>query len=152
MEKIRVNLTCSPRNRGEYGTTDHVKLVNGCHNLGDSEAAHEHDVLACLPTAIEARLKLTGRGVHNKERAVRLRGTGDHVWNEVPMSGSVEYGDIPVRCRERLHGNVHRYTPLKSLQIQSPARGHQKPRDPTSESFVLTARAPRSCRQIATPS
>lgn len=127
------------------GTTDQVKLVDGRHNLGDSEAAHEHDVLAGLSTAIEARLKLPGRGAHDEKGAVRLRGTRDHVRDEVPMSGSVEYGDVPVRRREHLHGDVHRYAPLKkSLQIQSPVpRGHQKPKDRWGRAFALTARAPR---------
>lgn len=110
-----VNLTRPPSARNE---TNHVKLVDSRHNLGDSEAAHEHDVLARLPTAIETRLELTSRSVYYKKRAVCLRSTGDHVWDEVPVSGSIKYGDIPVSCRDRLHGNVHRYTPC--LQNQPP--------------------------------
>ncbi len=36
------------------------------------------------------------------------------------MSRSVKYGDVPVRRRERLHGNVHRYTPFH-FEISTPA-------------------------------
>ena len=109
-----VNLSRPPSARNE---TDHVKLVDGRHDLRDPEATHEHDMLARLPTAIESCLELTSRGICHEQRAVCLRSTGDHIWDEVPVSGSVQYGDVPVGCRERLHGNVHRHTPC--LQNQS---------------------------------
>jgi hypothetical protein len=78
--------------------TDQVKLIDCCHDLGDPEAAHEYNVLARLPTTIEARLELTSRGAYDEKRAVCLRGTRDHVRDEVPVSGSIKYGDIPVWC------------------------------------------------------
>ena len=83
--------------------TNQVQLIDGCHDLGDPEAAHEHDVLARLPTAIEACLELTSRGAYHKKRAVCLRSTRDHVWDKVAVSRSVKYSDVPVRCRKRLH-------------------------------------------------
>ncbi len=90
--------------------TDHIELVYSHHDLRDSQAAHEHDVLARLSSAIKTCLELTRRGAYYEKRAVRLGGTRYHVWNEVPMPRGVKYGDVPVGRRKRLHGDVHRDT------------------------------------------
>jgi len=135
------------RRREKKTLTDQVELVDGRHDLGDSEAAHEHDVLARLSTAIEARLELTGRGAHNKKRAVRLRGARDHVRDEVPVSGSVEYGDIPVRCRECLHSDVHRNTPFAS-DSAPPRCIHERP---TAEPAHLPLALLRSTVELPRP-
>jgi hypothetical protein len=68
---------------------DHVGLVQRDDDVGDAHLAGEQDVLAGL------RHGAVG-GRHDEDRAVHLRGTGDHVLDVVRVTGAVDVGVMAV--------------------------------------------------------
>ena len=68
---------------------DHVDLVEEHHDVGHADLAGEQDVLARLGH------RAVGRRDH-QDRAVHLRGAGDHVLDVVGVAGAVDVGVVAV--------------------------------------------------------
>jgi hypothetical protein len=66
-----------------------VDLVQEHDQRGNADLAGEQDVLAGL------RHRAVG-GRHDQDRAVHLRGTGDHVLHIVGVAGAVDVGVVAV--------------------------------------------------------
>ena len=67
-----------------------VHLVDGDDELTHTEGEGEEGVLAGLAVLGDTSLKLTGTTGDDEDGAVSLRGTGDHVLDEVTVTGGVD--------------------------------------------------------------
>ena len=67
-----------------------VHLVDGNNELPDTEGEGEESVLAGLAILGDTSLELTGTSGDDEDSAVSLRGTSDHVLDEVTMSGGID--------------------------------------------------------------
>ena len=67
-----------------------VHLVDGDDELPDTEGEGEKRVLASLAILGDTSLELTGTTGDDEDGAVSLRGTGDHVLDEVTVTGGVD--------------------------------------------------------------
>lgn len=70
-----------------------VHLVDGDDELADTEGEGEEGVLAGLAVLRDTSLELTSAGGDDEDGAVGLRGTGDHVLDEVTVTRGVDDGD-----------------------------------------------------------
>ena len=84
--------------------SDGVEFVDGDDEPLHAEAADQEGVFFRL--AFEARFEVTGAGVDDKDGEVGLGGAGDHVGDEVAMTGSVENGEGCGGGFEFVHGDV----------------------------------------------
>ena len=66
-----------------------VHLVDGDDELPDTEGEGKESVLASLTVLGDTGLELTSAGGNDENGAVGLGSTGDHVLDEVTVSGSV---------------------------------------------------------------
>ena len=66
-----------------------VHLVDGDNELTDTEGEGEKSVLAGLAILGDTSLELTGTSGDDEDSAVSLRGTSDHVLDEVTVAGGV---------------------------------------------------------------
>src|SRR3954469_1894704 len=73
----------------ELLVVDHVRLVEEHDDVGDADLAGEQDVLARL-----GHRAVGGR--HDQDRAVHLRGAGDHVLDVVGVARAVDVGVVAV--------------------------------------------------------
>merc|ERR1719341_2141353 len=71
-----------------------VHLVASNDELLDTEGVGEEGVLPGLAVLGDTSLELTGAGGDDENSAVSLGCSGDHVLDEVTMSGSIDDGDI----------------------------------------------------------
>ena len=67
-----------------------VHLVDGNDELPDTEGEGKESVLAGLAILGDTSLELTGTGGNDEDSAVSLRGTSDHVLDEVTVAGGVD--------------------------------------------------------------
>ena len=67
-----------------------VHLVDGDDELTHTEGEGEEGVLAGLAILGDTSLELTGTTGNDEDSAVGLRGTGDHVLDEVTVTGGVD--------------------------------------------------------------
>mmetsp|Transcript_8346 Transcript_8346/g.15432 ORF Transcript_8346/g.15432 Transcript_8346/m.15432 type:complete len:478 (+) Transcript_8346:275-1708(+) len=67
-----------------------VHLVHDNNELGDTERLGQLSVLPRLPTSLETCLELALTGSNDEHANVSLRGTPNHVWHVVLMSGGVQ--------------------------------------------------------------
>merc|ERR1719415_227215 len=74
-------------------------------------------VLPGLPVLGDAGLELASSGGDDEHSAVSLGGTGDHVLDEVTMSGGVDDGDVVLGGLELPESNVDGNTTL-TLSLQ----------------------------------
>merc|ERR1711865_578717 len=95
-----------------------VHLVDGDDELADTKGEGEEGVLAGLAVLRDASLELTSAGGDDEDGAVGLRGTGDHVLNEVTVTRGVDDGDHVLGGLELPESDVDRDTTLAlSLQL-----------------------------------
>ena len=73
-----------------------VHLVDGNDKLLDTEGVSEQSVLTSLAILGDTSLELTNTGSDNENSAVGLGGTGNHVLDEITMSGGVCEGHMLV--------------------------------------------------------
>merc|ERR1719150_1645905 len=86
--------------------------------LLDTQGVGQQSVLPGLTVLGDAGLELAGSGGNDEHAAVGLGGSGDHVLDEVTMSGSVDDGDIVLGSLELPKSNVNGNTSLTlSLQL-----------------------------------
>merc|ERR1719470_169114 len=71
-----------------------VHLVDSDDELLDSQGVSQEGVLSSLAVLGDASFELTGAGGDDKDTAISLRGSSDHVLDEIPVSGGVDDGDI----------------------------------------------------------
>ena len=67
-----------------------VHLVDGDDELTHTEGEGEEGVLAGLAVLGDTSLELTGTTGDDEDGAVSLRGTGNHVLDEVTVTGGVD--------------------------------------------------------------
>ena len=67
-----------------------VHLVDGDDELPDTEGEGKEGVLAGLAILGDTGLELTGTSGDDEDSAVSLRGTSDHVLDEVTVAGGVD--------------------------------------------------------------
>ena len=89
-----------------------VHLVASDDDLPDTEGEGEESVLAGLTVLRDTGLELSDTGGNDKDGAVGLRGSGDHVLDKVTVTGSVDDGDHVPRGLELPQGNVDGDTTL----------------------------------------
>jgi hypothetical protein len=71
-----------------------VHLVDGDDQLLDTKGVSEESVLTSLTILGDTSLELTSTGSDDENSAVGLGGTGDHVLDEITVTGGVNHGDI----------------------------------------------------------
>ena len=84
-----------------------VHLVTSDDELLDAQSVGQQSVLPGLTVLGDAGLELSGSGGDDEHAAVRLGGSGDHVLDEVTMSGSVDDGDIVLGSLKLPQSNVN---------------------------------------------
>jgi len=84
----------------------HVHLVDANDQLLHPQREGEQGVLAGLSVLRNARLELADTSRDDQHRAVRLTGPGDHVLDEVAMTGRVDDGDVVLGRLELPQGDV----------------------------------------------
>ena len=95
-----------------------VHLVSSHNELLDPEGVGEEGVLPRLPVLGDPGLELSGPRGDDKDAAVGLGGAGDHVLDEVTMSGRVNDGHIELGSLELPESDVDGDAPLAlSLQL-----------------------------------
>ena len=94
-----------------------VHLVASINELPDTEGEGEEGVLSGLSVLGDTGLELSDTGGNDKDGAVSLRGTGDHVLDEVSVARGVDDGDLELGGLELPEGNVDGDTSL-SLGLQ----------------------------------
>ncbi|PSE65571.1 hypothetical protein C7G78_18925, partial [Acinetobacter baumannii] len=76
------------------GPLGSVQLVDGNDKLLDTEGESEQSVLTGLAILGDTSLELTSTSGNDEDSAVSLRGTSNHVLDEITVTGSVNDGDI----------------------------------------------------------
>ena len=66
-----------------------IHLVDGNDELTDTEGEGEEGVLASLTVLGDTGLELTSAGGDDEDGAVSLGGTGNHVLDEITVSGGI---------------------------------------------------------------
>merc|ERR1740122_864092 len=84
-----------------------VHLVASNDELLDTEGVGEEGVLPGLAVLGDAGLELTSAGGDDENSAVSLGCSGDHVLDEVTMSGSIDDGDIVLGSLELPESDVN---------------------------------------------
>lgn len=70
-----------------------VHLVDGDDELPDTEGEGEKGVLSGLSVLGDTSLELSNTTSNDEDGAVGLRGSGDHVLDEISVTGSIDDGD-----------------------------------------------------------
>merc|ERR1719331_2738515 len=94
------------------GRLGRVHLVGGHDELLHPEGVGEQGVLPGLAVLGDAGLELSSSGGDDEHSAVSLGGTGDHVLDEVTMSGGIDDGDIVLGSLELPESDVDGDTTL----------------------------------------
>jgi len=84
----------------------HVHLVDADYQLLHAQREGEQRVFASLPVLRDPGLELADTGGDDQHRAVRLAGPGDHVLDEIAMTGRVDDGDVVLGRLELPQGNI----------------------------------------------
>jgi hypothetical protein len=100
-----------------------VHLVDSDDELLDTQGVGEESVLAGLTVLGDTGFELTGTGSDDQDAAVSLRGSSDHVLDEISVAGSVNDGDVELGSLELPEGDVDGDTTLAlGLQlVQNPS-------------------------------
>jgi len=94
-----------------------VHLVASNDDLPDTEGEGEEGVLSGLTVLGDTGLELTDTGGDDEDSAVGLRGTGDHVLDEISVTGGVDDGNLVLGGLELPESDVDGDTTL-SLGLQ----------------------------------
>jgi len=89
-----------------------VHLVDGNDELAHTKGEGEQGVLTSLAILGDTSFELTSTGSNDENGAVSLRGTSDHVLDEVTVTGGINDGDIVLGSLELPEGNVDGDTTL----------------------------------------
>lgn len=94
-----------------------VHLVASNNELPDTEGEGKKSVLSGLTVLGDTSLELTDTGGNDEDGTVSLGGTGDHVLDEVSVTGGVNDGDLVLGGLELPKSNVDGDTSL-SLSLK----------------------------------
>jgi len=83
-----------------------VHLVDSDDELLHTQGVGQESVLAGLTVLGDTGFELTGSGSDNQDTAIGLGGSGDHVLDEISVSGSVDDGDVELGSLELPEGDV----------------------------------------------
>jgi len=89
-----------------------VHLVDGDDELFDSEGEREKSVLAGLAVLGNTCFELTDTGSDDQDGAISLRGTCDHILDEITMAWRINDGDLVLFGDEFPEGNIDGDTTL----------------------------------------
>jgi len=89
-----------------------VHLVDTDDELLDAQGVSEEGVLTGLTILGDTGLEFTGSGGDDQHTAIGLRSTSDHVLDEIPVSGSVDDGDVELLGLELPQGDIDGDTTL----------------------------------------
>ena len=93
-------------------------LVAAADHLPDTKREGKEGVLTGLAVLGDTGFKATSGGVDDEHCAIGLGGPGDHVLDEVTVSGSVDHGAVVLGGLELPQGDIDCDTPLTlSLQL-----------------------------------
>lgn len=97
---------------------DRVHLVDGDNELLDTKGVGEKSVLTGLTVLRDTSLELTNTTGNDENGTVGLRSTGNHVLDEVTVTGGINNGDVVLGGLELPESNVNGDTTLTlSLQL-----------------------------------
>ena len=102
-----------------------VHLVHGNNELTHTERERKQSVLTRLTVLRDTSLELTGTTSDDEDGAVSLRGTRNHVLNEVTVTRGVDDRDVVLGGLEAPQG-------LSLIHISEPTRLYPKSRIPSS--------------------
>lgn len=99
-----------------------VHLVQGNNELLDTESVGEQSVLTSLAVTGKATLESSGRRIDDENGSISLRGTGNHVLDEISVAGGINDGVLVLGRLELPEGDINGNTTLTlSLQfVQNP--------------------------------
>merc|ERR1719508_419766 len=99
-----------------------VHLVDGHDELLDPEGVGEQGVLPGLTVLGDTGFKLSSSGGNDEDSTISLRGSGDHVLDEITMAGSVDDGYVVLGSLELPESDIDGDSTLTlGLQfVQSP--------------------------------
>merc|ERR1712002_618465 len=89
-----------------------VHLVDTDDELLDAQGVSKEGVLTGLTILGDTGLEFTGSGGDDQHTAIGLRSTSDHVLDEIPVSGSVDDGDVELLGLELPQGDIDGDTTL----------------------------------------
>ena len=89
-----------------------VHLVDSDDELLDTEGEGEESVLTGLTVLGDAGLELTDTSGDDENGTIGLGGTGDHVLDEITVTGGVDDGDVVLVGLELPQGNINGDTTL----------------------------------------
>lgn len=98
--------------RAERTNLAGVHLVDGNDQLSDTEGEGQKSVLSGLTVLGDTSLELSDTGSDDQDGAVGLRGTGDHVLDEISVTRGIDDGDVVSGSLELPQGNIDRDTSL----------------------------------------
>ena len=100
------------------GVAGGIHLVEGDNHLGDTKSVGQKSVLLGLAISGPSTLETTGGGVDDKDGNISLRGTGNHVLDEITMSRGINNSELETRSLELPKGNINCDTTLTlSLEV-----------------------------------
>jgi len=83
-----------------------VHLVDSNNELLDTEGVGEESVLSGLAVLGDTSFELTNTGGDDEDGAIGLGGTGDHVLDEITVTGGVNDGDVELVGLELPEGDI----------------------------------------------
>lgn len=89
-----------------------VHLVDGDDELLDTEGVGKKGVLTGLAILGDTSLELTSTSSNDENGAVSLRGTSDHVLDEITVTGSINNSDVVLGRLELPEGDINGDTTL----------------------------------------
>lgn len=96
---------------------DGVHLVDSNNQLLNTEGESEQGVLSGLTILGDTSLELTNTTSNDEDGAVSLGSTGDHVLDEISVTGSINDGDVVLRGLELPESDINGDTSL-SLSLK----------------------------------
>lgn len=99
------------------GPLDGVHLVDSNNELLNTEGESEQGVLSGLTVLGDTSLELTNTTSNDEDGAISLRGTGNHVLDEISVTGGINNSDVELRGLELPEGDINGDTSL-SLSLK----------------------------------
>mmetsp|Transcript_4318 Transcript_4318/g.4079 ORF Transcript_4318/g.4079 Transcript_4318/m.4079 type:complete len:485 (+) Transcript_4318:154-1608(+) len=84
-----------------------IHLVDSNNELLDTKGESEQSVLAGLAVLGNTSLKLTNTSSDDKDGAIGLRGTGNHVLDEITVTRGIDNGDVVLVGLELPQGDIN---------------------------------------------
>ena len=89
-----------------------IHLVDGADHLLDTEGEGEEGVLTGLTVLGDTSLELTSTGGNDEDGDISLRGTGNHVLDEITVTRGINNGEVELGSLELPESNINGDTSL----------------------------------------